>query len=101
MTGRLFGKLKFPEISKCELLSQKAKIKKGFLKFDKQDANYPRVKKLGDAVLSMEGGVNWSQGINKHCVISRFFFDSLFWEPAVGAFPISVYPLWHRKNTRR
>lgn len=36
---RLFGKLKFPEISKCELLSQEGKRKKGFLKFDKQDAN--------------------------------------------------------------
>lgn len=52
------------------------------------------------SVLSMERGVNWSQGINKHCVISRFFFDSLFWEPAVGAFPISVYPSVAQEKTQ-
>ena len=42
-------------------------------------------------MLSMGGRVNWSHGINKH-VVSRIFFDSLFWEPAGGAFSISVYP---------
>lgn len=51
------------------------------------------------SVLSMGGGVSWSQGINKHCVISRFFFDSLFWEPAGGAFPISVYPSVKQEET--
>ena len=42
-------------------------------------------------MLSIGGRVNWSQGINQRCVVSRFFFDLFFWKPAGGAFPVSVY----------